>query len=392
MRAALVSLFCILFTSGLSSAHIGVPPVAQPNAAAPRPVPVVVITDCGADIDDQWALTHLLLTRGIDVKAIVATHAVLAHVTSETAQRCVNDVLDHVRSRPSQWPSVARGSDGPIEAPEMPQKDAGADLLLAISRGFSKRDRLTVLVTGAATELASAIQRDPSIVNRISVVAMGFEDWNSGDEFNVKNDPAAWRVVLAADVPLVIGSAAVTKRGLRLTRDAAEGLIGVHGEIGAYLNGLFDGWLDGHPELVSKVVAPNAWVIWDDVVTAYLLGMTHGEHRQRPVLRADLRFDHPATARRLTWLTTIDAERVWQDLARKIDAATPTPSRAPPGSGSLSHPAPLDGLSHQPGELIPLVIREVVYATRNLERTFECCPIAGRAQAKRNGQRPTDSG
>jgi inosine-uridine nucleoside N-ribohydrolase len=200
--------------------------------------------------------------------------------------------------------------------------------LLAISRGFSKRHRLTVLVSGAATELASAIQRDPSIVNRISVVAMGFADWDSGDEFNVKNDPAAWRAVLAADVPLVIGSAAVTKRDLRLNRDDAAQLIGGHGQIGAYLNGLFDAWLDAHPELVSKVVASNTWVIWDDVVTAYLLGMTHGEERQRPVLNADLRIDHPATARRLTWLTSIDGQRVWSDLARKIDAGRPTPCMA----------------------------------------------------------------
>ncbi|HEU5478530.1 MAG TPA: nucleoside hydrolase, partial [Candidatus Tumulicola sp.] len=228
----------------------------------------------------------------------------------------------------SQWPAVARGSDGPIEAPGIPQNDAGADLLLEIAHAFSKRNRLTVLVTGAATELASAIQREPSIVNRISVVAMGFDDWSSGDEFNVQNDPAAWRAVLAADVPLVIGSAAVTKRDLRLTRDDAAQLIGVHGQIGAYLNRLFDGWLDAHPELVSKVVTSNAWVIWDDVVTAYLLGMTHGERRQRPVLRADLRFGHPATARRLTWLTSIDAQRVWSDLARKIDAAGSTFSRA----------------------------------------------------------------
>ena len=325
MRRAVCRLGVVMSLLALPSA--GAAATAQPNADTPRPIAVVVITDCGADIDDQWALTHLLLTRGIDVKAIVATHAVLANLTSETTQRCVNDVLEHVRSRHSQRPSVARGSDGPIEAHGSPENHASTDLLLGISRGFSKRHRLTVLVSGAATELASAIRRDPSIVNRISVVAMGFEDWDSGDEFNVKNDPAAWRTVLAADVPLVIGSAEVTKRDLRLSRDDAAQLIGGHGQIGAYLNGLFDGWLDAHPQLVSTMVASNTWVIWDDVVTAYLLGMTHGEQRQRPVLRADLRFGHPATARRLTWLTNIDAQRVWSDLARKIDAAPPTRSR-----------------------------------------------------------------
>jgi inosine-uridine nucleoside N-ribohydrolase len=323
MRAAMLCLVCILFASGVSNGQM------RPVAKAPRSISVAIVTDCGADIDDQWALTHLLLTRRIDVKAIVATHAVRANLTSETTEQCVNDVLEHVLSRHSQWPSVARGSNGPIEAHEAAQKDAGAELLIGLSRGFSKRNRLTVLVSGAATELASAIQRDPTIVNRISVVAMGFADWDSGDEFNVQNDPAAWRAVLAADVPLVIGSAAVTKRDLRLNRDDAAQLLGGHGQIGAYLNGLFDAWLDAHPELVSKMVGPNTWVIWDDVVTAYLLGMTRSEQRQRPVLRADLRFDHPVTARRLTWLTSVDAQRVWNDLAKKIDAAALAPSRGP---------------------------------------------------------------
>ena len=48
---------------------------------------------------------------------------------------------------------------------------------------------------------------------------MGFTDWpNGGDFFNVKNDPLAWQVILNSDVPLVIGSAAAAKRGLKLTR------------------------------------------------------------------------------------------------------------------------------------------------------------------------------
>lgn len=301
----------------------GAAPVERPNADAPGHIAVAVITDCGADIDDQWALTHLLLSRTIDVRAIIATHAVLANVTSETAERCVDDVLEHLRSQRAQWPSVERGSDRPIEARETQQNRAGSDLLIRISRGFSERNRLTILVTGAATDLASAIQREPSIVNRISVVAMGFDNWDSGNEFNVKNDPSAWRAVLAADVPLVIGSGAVTRRDLRLTRGDAARLVGGHGQIGAYLNRLFDAWLDAHPELVSQVVAPNTWVIWDDVVTAHLLGMTHGEQRQRPVLAADLRFVHRTTARRLTWLTSVDAQRVWNDLATKIDATAP---------------------------------------------------------------------
>lgn len=40
----------------------------------------------------------------------------------------------------------------------------------------------------------------------------------------------------------------------------------------------------------------------------------------RPELQADLSFSHPETTRRITWLTEIDTERVWQDFTKKIDA------------------------------------------------------------------------
>ena len=36
--------------------------------------PVILTTDCGADMDDQWALAHLVLSPEFDVRAVVTTH------------------------------------------------------------------------------------------------------------------------------------------------------------------------------------------------------------------------------------------------------------------------------------------------------------------------------
>ena len=102
---------------------------------------------------------------------------------------------------------------------------------------------------------------------------MGFGDWpEGGDFFNVKNDPFAWQVILNSDVPLVIGSGAVGKRDLKLTRAEAATLMRSHGPTGEYLYSLFDDWLTREPKLVAQVVAPEAWAIWDEIVVAYVLG------------------------------------------------------------------------------------------------------------------------
>jgi inosine-uridine nucleoside N-ribohydrolase len=189
-----------------------------------------------------------------------------------------------------------------------------------VSREFSASQRLVVFVTGAATDVASAILEDPSVTDRIAVVAMAFEDWpGGGDAFNVRNDPYAWQVLLGSDVPLVVGSGALTRRGLRLTRTDADALMSPHGSLGDYLYSIFAGWLDTQAELVARVVAPDTWVIWDEVVVAYALGMARGEEVPRPMLEQDLSFSHDETERRMTWLTEIDTDRVWQDFTRKLD-------------------------------------------------------------------------
>ena len=80
--------------------------------------------------------------------------------------------------------------------------NAGVDFIVQSSKNFSKDNRLTVFTIGAATDVASAVLEDPSIVDRIQVVAMGFSSWpKGGDEFNVANDPRAWQVVLHVRCP-----------------------------------------------------------------------------------------------------------------------------------------------------------------------------------------------
>jgi inosine-uridine nucleoside N-ribohydrolase len=178
-----------------------------------------------------------------------------------------------------------------------------------------------VLSIGAATDAASAILEDPTIADRITIVAMGFEDWpDGGEEFNIKNDRLAWQVILNSRVPLVVGSAAAARRSLRMTPAGAAARVRSHGATGEYLYELFDRWLNGHAELASTMVGPGEWAIWDEVVVAYVLGLARGEIVARPQLLANFVFSHPRTDERITWLTRIDADHLWRDLARKLDA------------------------------------------------------------------------
>jgi inosine-uridine nucleoside N-ribohydrolase len=316
LNAVLSSLVVVLLAScGLP--HAGrVATVPAPAA----PLAVVLTTDCGVDMDDQWALTHIVLSPELDLREIVTTHASSIHFSSATSARTAAEVLSRVAPRKSASVPVVAGADAPLQDVSTPRENAGANVLLSLSREFSESRRLVVLSIGAATDVASAILKDPSFAERVAVVAMGFRDWpQGGDEFNIKNDPVAWQVLLNSRVPLVVGSAEAAKRSLRLNRAEAARVMSAHGSTGEYLYGLFDEWLTRNSELVAHVVAPGTWVVWDEVVVAYILGLARGEAVARPRLQPDLFFAHPSTRERITWITRIDSDRLWQDLTRKID-------------------------------------------------------------------------
>jgi purine nucleosidase len=291
---------------------------AQPAS----PLAVVLATDCGVEMDDQWALAHILLSEELALRAVITTHASSIGFSSATSAKTTAEVIGRVLpAAGSSPPPVVPGSDSPLREATLPRENPGVDMLLELSRSYSASRRLVILATGAGTDVASAMLKDPSIANRVSVVAMGFDDWpGGGDGFNVKNDPLAWRIILNSGVPVVVGSGAVSKRGLRLTRAEAGAFMRPHGPVGEYLYSLFDDWLRKQATLVAQFVAPETWVVWDEVVVAYALGMARGREVPRPQLEADLSFSHPETSRRITWLTEIDTDRVWLDFTKKIDA------------------------------------------------------------------------
>lgn len=310
-----VVLSLLLFTLA-DSAH-----ATQTKKRATRAV--VLTTDIGAEMDDQWTLAHLAVAPEIDLRGVVTTHAPsLSAPAAETAARVAADVLRRLPDG-ARVPVVV-GSNVPLAGRATARRNAGVDFLLEQSRDFSTRRRLGVLVTGAATDVASALLIDPTFAHRIEILAMGFENLkDGGDSWNVKNDIAAWQILLAADVPIVIGDAHVTKRDLKMTRQKSRRLFAANGATGDYLSALLEGWLDRDPAFAKQVTGQaDTWVIWDEVVTAHLLGMTRVMTYPRPALRDDMSFNFASAnlrRRTITGVTDINAERLWRHFTAHLE-------------------------------------------------------------------------
>src|SRR5215210_2248235 len=115
------------------------------------PMPVVLSTDCGTEMDDQWALALLALSPAFDLRAVVGAHAAnLAAPAAETAARHAREVLERIGSQ--HLPPVFAGSNLPLVDAGTPQESEGSRRLLEEAEAFSPEQRLTVLVIGSATD------------------------------------------------------------------------------------------------------------------------------------------------------------------------------------------------------------------------------------------------
>ena len=282
-------------------------------------IPVVLSTDVGNEIDDQWAITYLLLQPRFDVLGVMSAHApTITAPAGHTSYRILVDVVEN-RLGMSAHPPLIEGGSLPLENAKTPRSSPAVNFLIETSRRFSKNNRLTVLTIGAATDVASAILTDPTIVERVRVIQMGFTDEQDGNEFNIANDVHAVQAILYSNVPLVVGPGKVCRASLSLTFDQAREMLAKRGAIGAWLWEEYQAWY-------FRVVKPlrvndfsKPWVIWDDITLAYALGMTTQHTLPRPRLRDDMTFEQVKTDRTVTWITDVDEQRMWADFLSLVD-------------------------------------------------------------------------
>jgi inosine-uridine nucleoside N-ribohydrolase len=295
--------------------------------------PVVLSTDVGNEIDDQWAIAHLLLSGKFDVRGILSAQA--PTLPAPSARATYKILVDEVENRLGmrEHPPLLEGASTPLTGLKSAQDSEAMRFLIEVSKDFNKDNRLVVLTIGAATEVASAIITDPSIVDRIEVVAMGFTNLSNsgGKEFNVENDPVAWRVILQSAVPVTIGSGDVCRQYLAMSFDKAAALL-ADTAIGGWL------WQEYQeryfrfvkPERVNDFSKPS--IIWDIITMAYVEGIAEHEKIARPVLGEDLSFEKGAdAAKTVNWITTVDSAKLWTEFGTELKSYERTHAVNPQG-------------------------------------------------------------
>lgn len=317
-------LAALFFLTMVSAAFLRLP--AQTPTESKQPVPIVLSTDTGNEVDDQWVIFYLLADPAFDVRGILSAQApTMPDPSAHWSLGIIRDEVEHHMGLATH-PPLVEGASAPLQNTTTPQPSAAAHFLVEQSRGYSAKNRLTVLTIGAATDTASALLLDPTLADRIRIIAMGFNNLQpeGAREFNAMNDPKAWQVILNSRVPVVIGTGDVCRRDLAMGYAQAQQLLTNHGPIAAWLWDDYRNWYFTRikPARVNDFTKNH--VIWDIITAAYVKGLATAEAAPRPSMTDDMKF--APGVRGATWqtITHVDAATLWQQFFADMDSFTAT--------------------------------------------------------------------
>lgn len=288
------------------------------------PVDTVLDTDTYNEIDDQYALAYLLANQDrLRLRAITAApfsnrKAATPEEGMELSRREILNVLG-LTGHGDLSDIVFSGSRSYLSSDSEPVVSPAARRILELSEG-REDDPIYVIAIGAATNVASAILMDPSVIERMVVVWLGGNAgwWPRNDEFNLRQDIRAARVLFDSGVPLIQLPCMGVVSSFSTTGPELE-----HHLRGR--NAFCDYIVDLTEKEALSCGQGDCWarVIWDVTAVAWLLDgrFTESSLVPSPVLGDDGTY-RPGTGRhmiRCVW--RIDREKLFSDLFRKLSGA-----------------------------------------------------------------------
>lgn len=283
------------------------------------PVRMVLDTDTYNEIDDQFAVVYALLSQEkLRLEAIYAAPFLNERSNSpgDGMAKSFDEILRLLERLGVSPEGLAhRGSTAFLSDSETPCRSAAAQDLVARAMAGGE-EPLYVAAIGAITNVASAILMEPSIIERIVVVWLAGDplSWPHSNEFNLRQDIHASRLIFDCGVPLVQIPCHGVASHLLTTVPELEQHVKGRGAIGDYLVQIFKDYVSDS----------YAWAkeIWDISAIAYLLDpdWTPTELARSPILSPQLAWRVDDARHWIRRAFFVHRNPIFADLFRKLEA------------------------------------------------------------------------
>lgn len=170
-----------------------------------KPLPIILDTDIGSDIDDSWALAMILKSPELDLKLVSVTSYDIPYQTKvaakmlEAAGRTDIPLAMGRGGCPSELAVADWVGDYQLESyPNL--RESAADAI--IETVMNSPEQITILCIGSFKNLADAYEKCPEVTQNSRLVVIGGNIYNGfcqgwhpalASEWNIRCDLDAWK-------------------------------------------------------------------------------------------------------------------------------------------------------------------------------------------------------
>ena len=275
---------------------------------------VILDTDTYNECDDQFALAYMLLSQNkfnIEAITVAPYHHDNDISVEEGQEKSYQEIL-----KICNWLNfdtknkVFKGSNGYIEDGYNETNEAVEKIIEIVK----KNEKTYIMAIGAITNVALAIQKALSIVDKIEIVWLGGHSpiCNNNKEFNFRQDVQAIKEIFSSKANLTIIPCNGVASNLKISIYELEHYLKGKNELCNYLCSRF--YDDGMHGIQTRRT------IWDISVIAYLINKEWFEEKKMdcPEINKDLRYSFNENDRKIKFVTYLDSDKIYNDLFDKL--------------------------------------------------------------------------
>lgn len=258
-------------------------------AATAGPIPVVIDTDIGADVDDAFALALAVASPELELVGVTTVgrggppDEFVQHLRKDRDEDRAWLVCRFLTQVGRKDVPVAPGDDPQPKSPIdwqiqyrrhpaaiynrtlKPTKESAVELLTRLAR--EKDGGLVVVALGPLTNVARFVREQPEAAKKVKrfvvmggSVAVGYDGKATPEpEWNIQQDVAAAKTVFAAGLPLTVVPLDATAT-LRLEKPARDRLFAAHSMLTFQVQNLYELWGKETPVLFDPAAV---WAVFD---------------------------------------------------------------------------------------------------------------------------------
>ena len=272
---------------------------------------IILDTDLYNEIDDQIALAYVLKSKdALNLEAVTIAPFTKGEYNTKTSIDKSYEVAKKIFKMCDEenYDIILKGAteyftNNPHQTNEAVNK------IIKIAK---KNDKTYILSIGCITNIALAIKKEPSIINKIEVIWLGTNFlFMKNNDFNFRQDVEAVRFVLDSKVNITIIPTYPVSYGLMISKYELENRIRNANELCNYFCDIFTD--DYGTKKIRRV-------IWDISTVAYMINKEWFETMEIscPRIKDDTSFKLTKFRHKIKFVQRLNSDKIYDDLFSKI--------------------------------------------------------------------------